>query len=133
MFKPEGGAPISASGSQAFTPNTSVVSGGQYSLSTGTVSGEGSYSVSAGDFGNYSGSGTVSFGLQNIFNANVTSYSSGTSSYSNNLSGTALGTVKVTYTYTPIAPVPEPSSWLLSLGGLAGLSGLGIMRKRKVA
>ena len=94
---------------------------------------EDSYTSADGNFGSFQGGGSVPLFLTNTFGATPTASGSGsTTSWLTSITGSSTGNLVVTYTYdaAPIAPVPEPPSIILGMGGMLFLGGFALKRRR---
>lgn len=101
---------------------------GKSGVATGAVSSshtESKVTTSASDFALFSqaGGGTINLSLQ----ASGLSSASGAGNLISQFSTSAAGDLKVSYDYTAAAPVPEPETYAMLIGGL-GL--LGLVRRR---
>jgi hypothetical protein len=93
----------------------------------------GSYTAADANFNDFKGSGSVPLFLTNTFGATPTASGSGsTTSWLTSITGSSTGNLVVNYHYNaaPIAPVPEPPSIILGLGGMLFLGGFAMKRRR---
>jgi hypothetical protein len=119
------------------TASTANVSGTATANTTTTVAGplgslvtSGAAIIAAADFGNYEGSGSGTVDLK--VDAGVGNYSgSGVSGLFFGGSTTVASFVTVTYDYTPVAAVPEPTSSAMFGIGIVLAVGLGWGRRRR--
>lgn len=99
-----------------------------------TFSQDNSYTSADANFNDFKGSGSVPLFLTNTFGATPTASGSGsTTSWLTSITGSSTGSLVVNYHYNaaPIAPVPEPPSILLGLGGMLFLGGFAMKRQRR--
>lgn len=123
--------------SRSHTPsggNVTLTQGQSYTVNNVTFTGftqEDIYTSADANFSSFQGEGLVPLYVANTFGATPTASGSGsTTSWLTSITGSSTGSVVVTYTYNaaPIAPVPEPHSLALGLGGLLFLGGLAVKR-----
>lgn len=93
------------------------------------------YTSADTNFNAFKGTGQVPIFLTNTFGATPTASGSGsTTSWLTSITGSSTGNLVVTYDYTAIAPVPEPSPFILGCGGLFFMSAFAFkVKKRKAA
>ena len=125
--------------SKSHTPSGSSVTlnqGQSYTVNNVTFTGfsqEDSYTSADANFNSFKGSGSVPLFLTNTFGATPTASGSGsTTSWLTSITGSSTGNLVVTYNYdaAPIAPVPEPPSIILGMGGMLFLGGFALKRRR---
>lgn len=130
---------VEMAGAKSHTPSggtTTLLQNQTYTVTNvnfNSFSQEDTYTSSDGNFNSFKGSGTVPLYVANTFGATPTASGSGsTTSWLTSITGSSTGNVVVTYEYTaaPIAPVPEPPSIILGLGGMLFLGGLAMKRRR---
>lgn len=126
--------------SRSHTPPTGSVTlnqGQTYNVGTISFTGftqEDSYTSGDAGFNAFKGTGMVPLYVTNTFGATPTASGSGsTTSWLTSITGSSTGSLVVTYNYdaAPIAPVPEPHSLALGLGGLLFVGGLAVKRRRQ--
>ena len=125
--------------SRSHTPSggsVTLTQGQSYTVNNITFTGftqEDSYTSADANFNSFKGSGSVPLFLTNTFGATPTASGSGsTTSWLTSITGSSTGNLVVTYTYdaAPIAPVPEPPSVILGMGGMLFLGGFALKRRR---
>lgn len=134
LYRPDGSTlvvtnPVFSKGYSLSAFDGAIDFAGSSGAATGQVSsshGESFVSSSSSDFALFSqaGGGTLSLGL----GATGLSNASGAGNLISQFATSAAGNVTVTYNYTAAAPVPEPETYAMLIGGL-GL--LGAVRRRK--
>lgn len=127
--------------SRSVTPNGSSVTlatGQSYTVNNITFSGfteENYYTAADSNFSAFQGTGQVPIYLANTFGATPTASGAGSNmAWLTSITGSSTGNLQVTYDYTAaIAPVPEPSAFILGGGGLLFLGFFAFKNKKRGA